>query len=566
MRVLLNSHIKIIIIIVLFLIMVGGSTIFDKVMSADIVDISLIRLTLSPTDTNPTEIKISGREPIIFTATLNSEALRVELDKTVFPGQNYIELLISDGEVIVWEKERRAFLKANSSKCQLLEKGLLCRVSLQHTNQGKDVVVITPVDDQATIQDIKVVNVTQHQTVWTTKFSVIVLIFAFIPLAIIIGLFKNPLIRTVLISIISITFIALLSLGLLLFLLSFLAFSYIILRLIISHNIGITLYVTMLVLSVLIIKLILPMTGVVFDVPINFIILPIGLSYLIARQIDLAIKIITRQAQVPTPLEFFTFNLYWPSLAAGPITQFTDMEFGKRYFSSWHDRVPGLTRIALGLFKKSLADIVFAIYVTQQYSDIMVYETADPTELLGFLFANMLFVYLDFSGYTDMVLGTSRLMGVSLPENFNNPLMRSNMRAFWQNWHMSLTSWVNRTVFMPLSFSMRHDNKVVRYVVPVFATTMTIGIWHGFQFVWILWAIHHAIGIFLTDFFLFIGRELGAKRYRFSSFITENGQRFGFLFVWMWLMMSYCFTLSSNPSIAIKNYVKIIYAPINFLF
>ena len=285
----------------------------------------------------------------------------------------------------------------------------------------------------------------------------------------------------------------------------------------------------------------------------------------VARQIDLGLKICATQTALPSFSHFISYNLFWPSFAAGPITQITEVHFDVRDYVRWSERSIGLPRMGLGLLKKVSADVIFAELVVRQYSNIMVYGDFNPEDLVLFVFGNMLFVYLDFSGYTDMVLGAARLMGVRLPENFNNPLMQPNMRAFWKNWHMSLTRWVSRTVFVPMSLEVRRDHRHLAYALPVVATTLTIGLWHGFQVVWILWAIHHAMGIFITDFFLWLKKRISTINEVLGEGIAALGNRVGFLFVWYWLMLSYSFTLSSNPSISVQNYLSLMRAPWDLL-
>jgi alginate O-acetyltransferase complex protein AlgI len=320
-------------------------------------------------------------------------------------------------------------------------------------------------------------------------------------------------------------------------------------------------YIGSLAASILLVKLVWPFLGIQFALPAATIVLPLGFSYLVARQIDLALKLSWRQAELPPPVDFFIYSLFWPSLAAGPITQVTEMKAGVRSFDEWRTRAPGLVRFSGGVAKKALADLVLYMLVVPKYESVMVYDVNGPI-LLSFYFGTMLFVYFDFSGYTDMAIGAARLMGVKLPENFNNPLLKPHMRAFWQNWHMSLTNWVKRTVFIPVSMTVRRQNATVGYVAPILATTLALGLWHGVHFVWVLWALHHAIGVMLTDAFLRSGA--GLRNYispGASKILEESGRYLGILFVWAWLMLSYCFTLTTNPAIAVRKYIDLIAVP-----
>jgi alginate O-acetyltransferase complex protein AlgI len=290
--------------------------------------------------------------------------------------------------------------------------------------------------------------------------------------------------------------------------------------------------------------------------------LPLGLSYLVARQIDLAQKIASGQIREVGLFEFFEFSLYWPSSIAGPITEYNDFVANRNVYATGQVRLQGLPRVAQGLVRKITAEIIFILFVVKNYEQVLVNGDTEPATLFLFYLGNMLFVYLDFSGYTDIAVGTSRLMGSKLPENFDKPLHQWNMRLFWRHWHMSLTRWVSRIVFMPLSMSVRREHRWVQYYVPILATTMTIGLWHGFQIGWLLWSIHHAIGIVLSDYLISFERWATRTRRNF----TKRGIRaLGVGFVWYWLMLSYSFTLSSNPVLSIQQYFKFLFSPLDLL-
>jgi alginate O-acetyltransferase complex protein AlgI len=277
------------------------------------------------------------------------------------------------------------------------------------------------------------------------------------------------------------------------------------------------------------------------------------------------VKISAGQAEMPTLPKFITFGIFWPSFAAGPITEIGDLG-SENQFPKWSDRSRGLLLVSRGFAKKAFADAV-ALYLVAPRVDLMIWSDGSNKDTFLLFLGNLLFVYFDFSGYSDIAIGSARLAGFRIPENFNSPLTKSNLRHFWQSWHISLTRWVNRNVFVPLSMATRRETRAISYAVPVFATTIAIGIWHGLQPVWLLWGIHHALGIMLTDLW---GKMLPLAVTRLSILDTKPAKivRYvgGVCFVWYWLMLSYSFTISSNLETALRSYWRMLILPIDLAY
>jgi D-alanyl-lipoteichoic acid acyltransferase DltB (MBOAT superfamily) len=308
----------------------------------------------------------------------------------------------------------------------------------------------------------------------------------------------------------------------------------------------------------LFVKSILPLTAKFFANPGEMFMLPLGFSYFIIRIIDLAFKSYARQIKQLSALDYFAYILFPPTLAAGPIMSIVEFRSGSQFYTRFEDRAVGLVRILSGLTKKVLADAILAYLVTPNLASG--FYGNDNRNVPLVLFASTLFVYLDFSAYSDMAIGVARWWGWKVPENFNFPFLRRSMREFWQNWHMSLTQWVTRHVFMQASMEVRRSPRWMQITLPTFTAMLTIGLWHGLEFVWVLWALHNTAGILIGDFL--IGSRMRSALPNASSQKTAVlkwlQSAFGIVFVWYWFALSQAFTLTVSVPEALGNYVSLL--------
>jgi alginate O-acetyltransferase complex protein AlgI len=144
-------------------------------------------------------------------------------------------------------------------------------------------------------------------------------------------------------------------------------------------------------------------------------------------------------------------------------------------------------------------------------------------EYLGSL-SSWLNLYFQFSGYSDVAIGFSLIMGFRIIENFDNPFLSQNIREFWQRWHISLTSWCREYVYMPLAALTRKP------FFALLAAMVLIGLWHGFSIRYVLWGVYHGLGIAVWHSFQSLKKNLpvwGNTRWRYpvyavSVFLTFN--------------------------------------------
>jgi len=222
--------------------------------------------------------------------------------------------------------------------------------------------------------------------------------------------------------------------------------------------------------------------------------LPIGLSYYIFQTIGYMTDIKRGTINAETNFYRFTlFTVYFPKLLVGPIERanhFLPQLKRKIYFDK-ENLIEGGKRIVWGLFKK----LVVADRISLYHTAVMTHS--DHESGITLLFASLLYtfqVYADFSGYTDIALGTARLFGFHLMENFKRPLLAKNISDFWRRWHISLSSWVNDYIFNPIALKYRDWGEWgVFYALLI--SFVVIGIWHGAAWTYVFFGILQALAL-----------------------------------------------------------------------
>lgn len=183
------------------------------------------------------------------------------------------------------------------------------------------------------------------------------------------------------------------------------------------------------------------------------VILPVGISFYTFQALSYSIDVYCGNIK-PTKdiVAFFAFISFFPQLVAGPIERATNLlpQFLQKRTFSYEQGVDGMRQILWGLFKKIVVADNCAMYVDQ------VWATYDTQSGSTMLLAAILFtfqIYGDFSGYSDIAIGTAKLFGIKLMRNFNNPYFSRDIAEFWRRWHISLTSWFRDYVYIPLGGS-----------------------------------------------------------------------------------------------------------------
>ena len=254
--------------------------------------------------------------------------------------------------------------------------------------------------------------------------------------------------------------------------------------------------------------------------------LPIGISFYTFQALSYSIDVYRGNIK-PTRdiIAFFAFISFFPQLVAGPIERATNLlpQFLQKRAFSYEQGVDGMRQILWGLFKKIVVADNCAMYVDQVWAT---YDTQSGSTLL---LAAILFtfqIYGDFSGYSDIAIGTAKLFGIKLMRNFNNPYFSRDIAEFWRRWHISLTSWFRDYVYIPLGGSRPNvvygvrcteESKkkliIARNVMIVF---LICGLWHGANWTYLVWGLYNVL-LFLP--LILLGKS---KRYKDSPLVWKQ--------------------------------------------
>lgn len=230
--------------------------------------------------------------------------------------------------------------------------------------------------------------------------------------------------------------------------------------------------------------------GMPVDGGLLHIVLPVGISFYTFQTLSYTIDVYRNKLKPVTDvIAFSAFVSFFPQLVAGPIERATNLlpQFTvKRQFS--YDRAAdGMRQLLWGFFKKlvvadSCAVIVNQVFETHEYQSGIVLIVG----AVAFAFQ----IYGDFSGYSDIAIGTARLFGIDLMQNFRLPYFARDVADFWRRWHISLTSWFRDYVYIPLGGSRNGKWLSVRNTLVVFLVS---GFWHGANWTFVSWGLYHAV-------------------------------------------------------------------------
>lgn len=230
--------------------------------------------------------------------------------------------------------------------------------------------------------------------------------------------------------------------------------------------------------------------------------LPLGVSFFAFEFIHYAVDRYKDKVERGTLGEYLAFLFFFPTMVAGPIKRFQDFvpclrEPSTNWVVDWNR---GGTRILAGLVKKlAIAGLLTSMTDHLNRTDI---AEADRWVLPIWLFAYGWKIYFDFSAYSDIAIGSGRLFGVTIPENFNWPYAQCNIADFWKHWHISLYKWLVDYVFVPIGGSRGTTAFVCRNIMIVMLVS---GIWHGAGLNFVVWGAWH--GVLLLIHRLWSGRR-----------------------------------------------------------
>ncbi len=220
------------------------------------------------------------------------------------------------------------------------------------------------------------------------------------------------------------------------------------------------------------------------------IILPVGISFYTFQTLSYTIDVYRKKLAPTTDfIAFAAFVSFFPQLVAGPIERATNLlpQFYKDRSFDYHNAVDGLRQILWGLFKKVVIANNCAIFANLAFNNTD--EYGGMTLLLGALFFTFQ-IYGDFSGYSDIAIGTARLFGFDLKQNFAFPYFSRDIAEFWRRWHISLSTWFRDYLYIPLGGSRGGTGMRIRNVFAIFLVS---GFWHGANWTFIVWGFLNAL-------------------------------------------------------------------------
>ena len=248
--------------------------------------------------------------------------------------------------------------------------------------------------------------------------------------------------------------------------------------------------------------------GIESDFLLLHLILPVGISFYTFQALSYSIDVYRKQIQPTHDIVAFTaFLSFFPQLVAGPIERATNLlpQFQKKRTFDYATAVDGMQQILWGLFKKIVVADNCATYVDTVFADIS-NQSGSTLVLAAVLFTFQ--IYGDFSGYSDIAIGTAKLFGIKLMRNFNVPYFSRDIAEFWRRWHISLTTWFRDYVYIPLGGSRPNIPDTIRLkgdkalearytkwiaVRNTFVIFLLSGFWHGANWTFVLWGAYHAL-------------------------------------------------------------------------
>ena len=246
--------------------------------------------------------------------------------------------------------------------------------------------------------------------------------------------------------------------------------------------------------------------GIESDFLLLHLILPVGISFYTFQALSYSIDVYRKQLEPTHDIVAFTaFLSFFPQLVAGPIERATNLlpQFQKKRTFDYAQAVDGMRQILWGLFKKIVVADNCATYVDQVFADLGSHS-GSTLLLAAILFTFQ--IYGDFSGYSDIAIGTAKLFGIKLMRNFNVPYFSRDIAEFWRRWHISLTTWFRDYVYIPLGGSRPDISKPHRLfasspaaytkciaVRNTFIIFLLSGFWHGANWTFLLWGAYHAL-------------------------------------------------------------------------
>lgn len=220
-------------------------------------------------------------------------------------------------------------------------------------------------------------------------------------------------------------------------------------------------------------------------------ILPVGISFYTFQTLSYVIDVYKGKIEAEHHLGYYaTFISFFPQLVAGPIERSSNLlpQIKDNRTFDYEQGRDGMLLMAWGFYKKVVIADTLAIYADKIFNRVYSYK---GFSLIVATFFFTIQIYCDFSGYSDIAIGTAKLFGINLMENFRSPYFSASIKEFWSRWHISLSTWLRDYIYIPLG-----GNRVtkIRYRINLIITFLVSGLWHGANKTFVLWGGVHGLG------------------------------------------------------------------------
>lgn len=290
-----------------------------------------------------------------------------------------------------------------------------------------------------------------------------------------------------------------------------------------------------------------------FGIHLDFItiniILPVGISFYTFQALSYTIDVYRGDIKAShNIISFFAYISFFPQLVAGPIERSTNLlpQFSSIRTFKYETAIDGLRQMLWGFFKKIVVADNCAAGVNHVFAEI------DSLDSISLFYGALMFsmqIYGDFSGYSDIAIGTSKIFGIKLMRNFNYPYFSRDIAEFWRKWHISLTTWFRDYLYIPMGGSRYGKLKSIKNTLIIFLTS---GLWHGANWTFLLWGAYHAL--------LFIPLLITNKNRKHLAGIAEHSiipsfkELIQMTTTFILVLMGWIIFRAENIGIAIKYY------------
>lgn len=283
------------------------------------------------------------------------------------------------------------------------------------------------------------------------------------------------------------------------------------------------------------------------------VILPVGISFYTFQTLSYTIDVYRNNLKATKNfINFAAYVAFFPQLVAGPIERATNLlpQFAKKRKFDGDKAISGINLIIWGLFQKIVIADTCAMYVNSIFGN---YQEVNSLSLILGAFYFAFQIYGDFAGYSNIAIGSARLLGFDLMPNFKYPYFSRDIAEFWRRWHISLSTWFRDYLYIPLGGSRGSKISQLRNVIIIFIVS---GFWHGANWTFIFWGVLHAL-FFIPILFLNVNRKHLNQVAIGKIFpnIIEIGQM---LFTFILVCIAWIFFRADNLTVGL-NYIKRIF-------